>query len=232
MREVVLDTETTGLEVSKGHKIIEIGILEIINFVPSGQSLHLYVNPERVIDNDAIKIHGITNEFIAKKPTFKQIAQKFLDFIRDDKLVIHNAPFDLGFLNAELEQAGFNTISEDRVIDTLKIARQKFPGAQASLDALCRRFQINNSHRDLHGALTDADLLASVYVELTGGLQSSLLFSESSVNIKEQDIIDDSSLKKKKHRPAKVYELTKKEIKEHTEFLRLIKEPIWTRNRE
>ena len=232
MREVVLDTETTGLEVSKGHKIIEIGILEIINFVPSGQSLHLYVNPERVIDNDAIKIHGITNEFIAKKPTFKQIAQKFLDFIRDDKLVIHNAPFDLGFLNAELEQAGFNTISEDRVIDTLKIARQKFPGAQASLDALCRRFQINNSHRDLHGALTDADLLASVYVELTGGLQSSLLFSESSVNIKEQDIIDDSSLKKKKHRPEKVYELTKKEIKEHTEFLRLIKEPIWTRNRE
>ncbi len=235
MREILLDTETTGLEVSEGHKIIEIGMLEIINLVPSGQTLHLYINPERDIDEDAIKIHGITKEFVANKPNFKQVAKKILDFLADDKLVIHNAPFDLGFLNSELKQAGFEIISEDRVIDTLKIARQKFPGAQASLDALCRRFQIDNSHRDYHGALIDADLLASVYVELKGGPQSSLLFTEtggdSSTNIFEENTKEnDSSFKKKKYRPARDYKLTEDEIKEHTEFLKFIKNPMWTRN--
>lgn len=232
MREIILDTETTGLDVSRGHKIVEIGILEVINLVPSGQSLHLYINPERDIDEDAIRIHGITNEFIANKPTFKQVAQEFLDFIQGDNLVIHNASFDLGFLNSELKQAGFEQISEDRVIDTLKIARQKFPGAQASLDALCRRFQIDNSHRNLHGALVDADLLASVYIELKGGLQPNLSFSEKKEKIaknnpKEDTINNRGISRNNKYRPPRNYVLTEDELNKHREFLKLIAGPIW-----
>ena len=227
MREVVLDTETTGLDVHNGHKIIEIGALEIINLVPSGRTLHLYINPERDIDEEAIKIHGITQEFISNKPTFKQIAQEFLDFIKNDQLVIHNASFDLAFLNSELRQSGFQTISEDKVIDTLKIARQKFPGAQASLDALCRRFQIDNSHRELHGALTDADLLASVYVELKGGLQPDLQFNEVAIedNVNTKDF--QSSFVIRKHRSVRRHEPTKDELNNHSQFLKLITDPIW-----
>ena len=235
MREIILDTETTGLDVSKGHKIVEIGILEVINLVPSGQSLHLYINPERDIDEEAIRIHGITKEFISNKPTFKQVAQELLDFIKGDNLVIHNASFDLGFLNSELKQAGFEQISEDRVIDTLKIARQKFPGAQVSLDSLCRKFQIDNSHRNLHGALIDADLLASVYIELQGGLQPNLSFSE----IKEESVKNNSRENKtnnygfsgkNKYRPPRNHGLTEDELNKHSEFLKLITEPIWETN--
>ncbi len=232
MREVVLDTETTGLDVSKGHKIIEIGAIELINLVPSGKALHLYVNPKRDIDDDATRIHGITNEFISNKPIFEQVAQEFLDFIGDDNLVIHNAPFDLGFLNSELKQVGLEMISEDRVVDTLTIARQKFPGAQASLDALCRRFQINNEHRDFHGALIDADLTASVYVELKGGLQPTFLFSKTATatpgNKGNEDIVNSEwSNIKKTYRPPRNQELTKDEIDKHTKFLELITDPIW-----
>ena len=227
MREVVLDTETTGLYVHNGHKIIEIGALEIINLVPSGRTLHLYINPERDIDEEAIKIHGITQEFISNKPTFNQIAQEFLDFIQNDQLVIHNASFDLAFLNSELRQSGFQTISEDKVIDTLKIARQKFPGAQASLDALCRRFQIDNSHRELHGALIDADLLASVYVELRGGLQPDLQFNEVAIEDKVNTKDFQSSSVNRKHRPIRHHEPTKDELNKHSQFLKLISDPIW-----
>ena len=232
MREIILDTETTGLDVSRGHKIVEIGLLELINLVPSGELLHLYINPERDIDEDAIRIHGITKEFIANKPTFKQVAQEFLDFIQSDNLVIHNASFDLGFLNSELKQAGFEQISEDRVIDTLKIARQKFPGAQASLDALCKRFQIDNSHRNLHGALVDADLLASVYIELQGGLQPDLSFSEKKEKIaksnpKENTINNRGIFGNNKYRPPRNHALTGDELNKHREFLKLITGPIW-----
>lgn len=235
MREIVLDTETTGLEVSQGHKIIEIGALEMINLVPSGKSLHLYINPEREIESDAIKIHGITNEFVCDKPIFKQIAQEFLDFIKDDNIVIHNAVFDLGFLNFELNYAGFSQISQDKVIDTLKIARKTFPGAQASLDALCRRFHIDNTHRDLHGALIDADLLASVYVELKGGLQPMFL-SENSLS-QTDDSSDKASPQdsgvpfvSKKQRVERHYEITQKELDRHSKFLKLITDPIWLRS--
>ena len=235
MREIVLDTETTGLEISQGHKIIEIGALEMINLVPTGKSLHLYINPEREIESDAMKIHGITNEFVSDKPVFKQIAQEFLDFIKDDNIVIHNAVFDLGFLNFELNYAGFSQILHEKVIDTLKIARKKFPGAQASLDALCRRFHIDNTHRDLHGALIDADLLASVYVELKGGLQPMFL-SENSLSQ-----TDDSSdkafpqdsgvpLVSKKQRVERHYDITQKELDRHSKFLKLITDPIWLRS--
>ena len=227
MREVVLDTETTGLDVHSGHKIIEIGALEIINLVPSGRTLHLYINPERDIDKEAIKIHGITQEFISNKPTFKQIAQEFLDFINNDQLVIHNASFDLAFLNSELRQIGFQTISEDKVIDTLKIARQKFPGAQASLDALCRRFQIDNSHRELHGALIDADLLSSVYVELKGGLQPDLQFNEVAIEGKVKTKDFQPSFVNRKYRPVRHHEPTKDELNKHSQFLKLISNPIW-----
>jgi len=227
MREVLLDTETTGLDVHSGHKIIEIGALEVINLVPSGRTLHLYINPERDIDEEAIKIHGITQEFISNKPTFKQIAQEFLDFIKNDQLVIHNASFDLAFLNSELRHSGFQTISEDKVIDTLKIARQKFPGAQASLDALCRRFQIDNSHRELHGALVDADLLASVYVELRGGLQPDLQFNEVAVESNKDEKNFQSSFVNRKRLKPRHHEPTKKELNNHEQFLKLITDPIW-----
>ena len=235
MREIVLDTETTGLEVSQGHKIIEIGALEMINLVPSGKSLHLYINPEREIGYDAIKIHGITNEFVSDKPIFKQIAQEFLDFIKDDNIVIHNAVFDLGFLNFELNYAGFSQISQDKVIDTLKIARKTFPGAQASLDALCRRFHIDNTHRDLHGALIDADLLASVYVELKGGLQPMFLSENSLIRTddsSEKAFLEDSgvSFVSKKQRVERRFEITQKELDRHSKFLKLITDPIWLRS--
>ncbi len=232
MREIVLDTETTGLDVSQGHKIIEIGALEIINLVPTGKTLHLYINPDREIDQDAIKIHGITKEFVSDKPLFKNVAKKLLDFIGDDKLVIHNATFDIGFLNFELINAGFQSIPNQNVIDTLKIARQKFPGAQASLDALCKRFKINNTHRNLHGALIDADLLASVYVELKGGLQPTLLL-DNAANERENFNNNNSKIDSNflfvnnKQRPVRPYHVTQDEMDEHTEFLKLITDPIW-----
>ena len=174
MRHIVLDTETTGLSAKDGHRIIEIGAVEMVNLSLTGQSLHLYINPEREIDAGAQEIHGLSSEFLANKPVFADILSEFTDFIGDDLLVIHNAPFDIGFLNAELSRCGHPPLSMDRVVDTLPLARQKYPGAQASLDALCRRFGVDNSHRDLHGALIDADLLAAVYVELQGGRQPGL----------------------------------------------------------
>ena len=174
MREIALDTETTGINPRDGHRIIEIGCLELLHHLPTGNKLHIYINPEREIDEGAVKIHGITSDFLADKPVFADIADEFLDFIGDDPMVIHNAPFDMGFLNAELARLDRPVLPMDRSIDTLMMARKKFPGAQANLDALCRRFEIDNDHRDLHGALVDADLLASVYIELLGGKQPGL----------------------------------------------------------
>ncbi|MGB0810683.1 MAG: DNA polymerase III subunit epsilon, partial [Candidatus Puniceispirillaceae bacterium] len=178
MRHIVLDTETTGLSAKDGHRIIEIGAVEMVNLSLTGQSLHVYINPEREIDAGAQEIHGLSSEFLADKPVFADILSDFTNFIGDDLLVIHNAPFDIGFLNAELSRCGHPPLSMDRVVDTLPLARQKYPGAQASLDALCRRFGVDNSHRDLHGALIDADLLAAVYVELQGGRQPGLQLDE------------------------------------------------------
>ena len=174
MREIGLDTETTGIDPSDGHRIIEIGALEMVNQTPTGEQFHIYINPEREIDAGAVNIHGLTQEFLSDKPVFADVVSGFLDFIGDSQLVIHNAPFDMGFINAELVRLGKAALPMDRAVDTLTMARRKFPGAQASLDALCRRFEIDNSHRDLHGALVDADLLATVYIELLGGRQRHL----------------------------------------------------------
>jgi DNA polymerase-3 subunit epsilon len=172
MREIVLDTETTGFEPSEGHRIVEIGAVELLNHMPTGKTYHQYINPERDMPVDAFNVHGISEEFLADKPKFAAVGQEFLDFIGlDAKLVIHNAAFDMKFLNFELQKAGLAKIANDRAVDTLMIARRKFPGSPASLDALCRRFNIDNSSRTLHGALLDSEILAEVYLELIGGRQ-------------------------------------------------------------
>lgn len=171
MREVVLDTETTGLDPETGHRIVEIGAVELKGHVPTGETYHQYINPERAMPEEAFQVHGLSDEFLADKPRFRDIAHAFVEFIGDAKLVIHNAGFDMKFLNAELAWAGLAEIPIERAIDTLGIARRRFPGAPASLDALCRRFGIDNSARTLHGALLDSEILAEVYLELIGGRQ-------------------------------------------------------------
>ena len=164
MREIVLDTETTGLDPDQGHKIVEIGCVELINHMPTGRTFQVYLNPEREMDAEVIAVHGITNEFLKDKPKFKEVAEKFINFIGlDSKLVIHNAAFDMKFLNAELTAAGLPPLSYDRVVDTLIIARQKFPGSRVNLNELCKRFNVDLSRRTVHGALLDSELLAEVY---------------------------------------------------------------------
>ncbi len=174
IREIVMDTETTGLDPANGDRIVEIGALELMNQVPTGRTYHQYINPGMAMPAEAFAIHGISDEHLADKPPFADIAQAFLDFIADGTLVIHNAPFDVKFLNAELAKVGKPPLVLDAVIDTLQIARGRFPGAQNSLDGLCRRFGIDMSRRVKHGALLDSEILADVYLELNGGRQSAL----------------------------------------------------------
>lgn len=178
MREIVLDTETTGFEPSEGHRIVEIGAIELLNHVPTGRTYHQYINPERAMPKEAFDVHGLGDDFLRDQPTFAQIAAAFVDFIGSDStLVIHNAAFDMKFLNAELGWAGHPVMPMDRALDTVAMARRKFPGAPASLDALCRRFGIDNSAREKHGALLDSELLAEVYLELIGGRQPDFALS-------------------------------------------------------
>ncbi len=174
MRMIVLDTETTGLEISRGHRIVEIGAVELVNLVPTGREYHCYFNPGQEIEAGAYETHGLTNEFLADHPSFAERADEFLAFIGDDDLVIHNAAFDLAFLNMELSDAGRPPLDAGRAIDTVQLARARFPGAPASLDALCRRFAIDTAEREKHGARVDARLLAEVYLHLCGGRQQSL----------------------------------------------------------
>ncbi len=236
MRHLVMDTETTGLSVKEGHRIIEIGAVEMVNFSSTGRSLHLYINPERDIDVGAQDIHGLSSEFLADKPLFADILTEFTDFIGDDLLVIHNAPFDIGFLNAELSRCGHQPLSMERVIDTLPLARQKYPGAQASLDALCRRFGVDNSHRELHGALVDADLLASVFVELKGGRQPGLKLDDGAKNDQSRSNIagEDANLsgfilRKRSVRPARVFAVSDAETAAHKDLVATMDDAIWLR---
>lgn len=180
MRQIVLDTETTGLEVSQGHRIIEIGCVELVNRKLTGNHYHQYINPHREIDQGAIEVHGITNDFLADKPSFEAIAESFLEFVQGAELVIHNAPFDIGFLNGEMQRMSADNRLEElcSVTDTLVMARSKHPGQRNSLDALCQRYTVDNSQRDLHGALLDAEILADVYLAMTGG-QTALQLSDS-----------------------------------------------------
>lgn len=185
MRQIVLDTETTGLEPAQGHKVIEIGCVELVNRRLTGRHYHQYINPQREVDEGAIEVHGITNEFLVDKPVFSQIAAEFLEFVRGAELVIHNAPFDVGFLNHELKQLDKNDpglASICGIIDTLVMARQKHPGQKNNLDALCKRYMVDNSQRDLHGALLDAEILADVYLLMTGGQTALSLGRQQSNN--------------------------------------------------
>lgn len=177
MREIVLDTETTGFEPSEGDRIVEIGAVELVGHVPTGRTYHQYINPQRAMPQAAFEVHGLGDKFLADKPLFKDIAETFVDFIGDAKLVIHNAAFDMKFLNAELGWVNRQLLPMDQTVDTLAIARRKFPGSPASLDALCRRFGIDNSSRTLHGALLDSEILAEVYLELIGGRQPDFALS-------------------------------------------------------
>lgn len=180
MREIVLDTETTGFEPDQGDRIVEIGAVELLNHMPTGRTYHQYVNPERAMPAEAFQVHGLGDDFLRDKPVFARIAQEFLAFVEDARLVIHNAAFDMKFLNAELGWAGHPCLPWDRATDTLEIACRRFPGSPASLDALCRRFAIDNSARTLHGALLDSEILAEVYLELIGGRQPDFALSIAS----------------------------------------------------
>jgi DNA polymerase III subunit epsilon len=172
IREIVLDTETTGLSPQGGDRLVEIGCVELINHIPTGKHFHVYINPLRPMPEEAFRVHGLGNEFLADKPVFRAVAQDFVDFIGDATLVIHNAPFDMGFLNHELTGIGMKPLANE-VIDTVMVARQKHPGARVSLDALCKHYGIDNSKRTLHGALLDSEILAEIYLELIGGKQVS-----------------------------------------------------------
>jgi DNA polymerase III subunit epsilon len=174
MREIVLDTETTGLSPDEGHRLVEIGAVELVNHMPTGQTFHVYLDPQRDMPKEAEAVHGLSGAFLKGKPLFKAVSQDFLAFVKDSVLIIHNASFDMKFINHELKAIGAETIDMGQVVDTLTMARQKFPMAQNSLDALCKRFGIDNSKRTKHGALLDSELLADVYLELIGGRQTAL----------------------------------------------------------
>ncbi len=224
MREIVLDTETTGFDPATGDRMVEIGCVEVINTLPTGNHFHVYINPERDIPAEVVAVHGITNEFVKDKPTFGEIVGDFMDFIGNDKLVIHNAEFDMKFINAELKMFGFPSIDMRRVIDTVKIARAKFPGSPANLDALCRRFGIDNSNRTLHGALLDAQLLAEVYLELQGGRQQGL---EIIVETQKTENVSVALKTERPYREPRDFPLSDAEKAAHEEMIAALKNPLW-----
>jgi len=221
VREIVLDTETTGLDPDSGHRIVEIGALELLHRVPTGKVWHGYMNPERDMPADVGRIHGLTTEFLVDKPLFAEIAPEFLAFIGDAPLVIHNAPFDAGFLNAELGRLGLPPLAEARLVDTLRIARSRFPGAPNSLDALCTRFGIDRSDRTLHGALVDCRLLAEVYMHLTGGRQPGLELRTAAAESAS------GPAGRRPRRPPRPHAPTAEELAAHSAFLAGIQNPLW-----
>jgi len=226
MREIVFDTETTGFEPLKGHRVVEIGCVELMNYVATGRTWHTYLNPEREVPAEAARVHGLTDEFLADKPVFAEVVDDFLSFIGNDPLVAHNAAFDISFMNAELKRTGFKLLTEDRAIDTVQMARKKYPGAPASLDALCKRFGIDMSSRKLHGALLDARLLADVYLELRGGRQPDL--NMAVLNRREDALVSPIS-QQNEHRLARTFTPSDDELKAHEIFLTQLKDPLWKR---
>ena len=227
MREIVLDTETTGFDAENGDRIVEIGALELFNHLPTGKTFHVYINPERSMPQGAFEVHGLGDEFLADKPKFAEVAQGFIDFIADDaRLVIHNASFDMKFLNAELRWMGLRQLPMDQAVDTLAIARKRFPGSPATLDALCRRFNIDNSSRTLHGALLDSEILAEVYLELIGGRQPDLVLTRRSTG---GDQGDDNWRPRPRPTPLPS-RLTEAERTAHDAFVdKLGDDPLWRR---
>lgn len=233
MRQIILDTETTGLSPEQGHRVIEIGCVEMINRRLTGEVYHVYINPEREVDKGAERVHGITSQFLLDKPLFGEIAEAFKAFIEGAQLVIHNAPFDVGFLQHEFkllkDKQWSNLAKQCEIIDTLAIARKKHPGQRNNLDALCKRYQVNNQHRDLHGALLDAEILADVYLAMTGG--------QSKLNLTETAETSPLSTNKSNQTVEKSFELmikpaSQKELADHAEFLKQMQKhykvtPIW-----
>ena len=228
IREIVLDTETTGLDPKHGHRLVEIGAIELINHIPSARDpFHIYINPERSMPEDAYAVHGISEEFLKDKPVFPEVAQDFLDFIDDSPLVIHNAAFDMKFINYELSVAGRDEIPMSRAIDTVAMARKKFPGSPANLDALCKRFNVDNTGRTLHGALIDADLLAGVYIELLGGRQQGLGFQgvAPGVTAGKQGQL---KTRDKPYRDPRVFTVSEAEKQRHAAFIaEKLSDPLW-----
>jgi DNA polymerase-3 subunit epsilon len=220
MNEIVLDTETTGLDPQGGDRIVEIGCIEIHNGVPTGRVYHQYINPERDMPDEAFRVHGLSTEFLAGHPRFADIADALLDFLGEQRLVIHNAAFDLGFLNAELARLKRQPLTAERAVDTVQIARRRFPGAPASLDALCRRFGIDNSGRQLHGALKDADLLAQVYLELTGGRQPGFELRAAATK-------NTATVASRTARTPRPHTATLDEVARHVAFVGRLKDALW-----
>lgn len=227
MREIVLDTETTGFDPLAGHRIVEIGCVELINQLPTGQHFHVYLNPERDMPEEAFKVHGLSSEFLADKPVFAEVVAEFLAFIGDAQLVIHNAEFDMRFINAELTRLGFPPLPMSRATDTVAMARKKFPGAQANLDALCRRFEIDNTHRTKHGALLDAELLAEVYLQLIGGRQHGL-----GLAVHKDGAAAASVRVVRRRRDPRPHLPLPEEVEAHAAFVAKLKNAIWLRQPE
>jgi len=225
MREIVLDTETTGTNAEAGDRIVDIGCVELINHQPTGRTFQVYINPECTMSQEVIAIHGLTNEFLADKPKFAEIADDFLNFIGsnpEDKLVIHNAPFDMKFLNTELKRANKEIISNDRAIDTLVMARKKYPGAPASLDALCKRFNVDASRRTIHGALLDSELLVDVYLAMI--LDKELKFTQQSEKKEKNKVVQNVS---RETLVARNFPISTEENEAHQKFISKIKNNLW-----
>ena len=232
VREIVFDTETTGMDPETGDKLVEIGAIELINHLPTGVTFHRYINPQREVPDEAFKVHGLNYDFLKNHPIFADIVDEWIDFVGDAILVAHNAPFDMKFINFEQKELGRITYGNERVIDTLEIARKLFPGQRNNLDALCKRFDVDNSERTLHGALLDADLLAKVYLELLGGQEPTMLGNEPKKHVQASQFIDESQAERK-YREPRVFALSEEEEKAHIEFMeKNLKEPVWLKTGE
>ncbi len=227
MREIALDTETTGLDPNSGHRIVEIGAVEMINHVRTGNHFHVYLNPERDMPQEAEQVHGLSIEFLHDKPLFSDVAASFIEFMQDSLLVIHNAQFDMKFLNAELARLKRPVLSMERTLDTVLMARQKYPGQPANLDALCKRFSIDLSARSKHGALLDAELLAEVYLELRGGRQSMLGLEAAASPVRPES----PAARKQQTVPQREFPPSAEELQAHQQMRQAIKDPIWEQDK-
>jgi DNA polymerase-3 subunit epsilon len=228
MREIVFDTETTGLDPYAGHRLVEIGCVELVNHVRTGKVFHKYINPQRDMPEEAYKVHGLSEEFLQDKPLFEDIADEFIDFVGNSVLIAHNAPFDMKFVNAQLDWVKKPIFPMDNVIDTLVIAKKKFPGARNNLDVLCQKFGVDNSSRTVHGALLDAELLAEVYLELIGGKEPALELLGKNKSNNENKSGGKTILEPKEFRKPRIFETPKDEAENHNEFVsNKIKDPIW-----
>lgn len=224
MREIVFDTETTGMDPANGDKLVEIGCVELENHMPTGRTYHQYINPECEVAAEAVAVHGLTNEILKDEPTFGEIVGDFIDFIGTDaKLIAHNAPFDVKFINAEFKTYGFPSLDPKRVIDTLVMARRKYPGSPASLDALCRRYNIDNTSRTLHGALLDSELLAEVYLELLGGRQRGLGIEPEKKTTAQNKVV----AAEREFREPRIFDVNAEEKLAHENMMDDLKDPIW-----